>query len=874
MKSKIILHQFILLLFLISGSYSQEKLLPYQNPNLSVEERVKDLVSRMTIDEKIGQMEYNAPEIEHLGIPAYNWWNEALHGVARNGLATVFPQSIGLAATWDTDLMYHVASVISTEGRAKYNDAVSKNERGIYQGITFWSPNVNIFRDPRWGRGMETYGEDPYLTGQIGLQFVEGMQGDNPRYLKTVATAKHYAVHSGPEPERHRFDAEVSEYDLRETYLPQFKTLVQDANVQSVMCAYNSYRGDPCCGSNLLLKNILRNEWGFKGYVVSDCGAIADIYEHHKFVKTSEEASSIAVKSGTDLNCGEAFSSLTKAFKDGLITENEIDTAVTRLFTARFKLGMFDPPDMVPFSKLGLKDVDTKANKRAALEATRESIVLLKNENNLLPLKKRLGTVAVLGPNANDVEVLLGNYNGFPSAPVTPFHGIQQKLFNTKVIYERGCNLVDNMPDVQVIPDSVLFTSGNKNKEKGLTAEYFDNSELTGKPVFTRVDYDINFSWRDESPDPKLNPENFGIRWSGVIIPPRTGKYEIGIKSFSDYRIFINDSLLIGFVNMRHPFQVVKPIELQAGKEYKIRIEFYNSFRFSFIQLLWSVPDKEMEKRAIELAKKADVVIMVMGISARLEGEEMQVNIEGFRGGDRLSMNLPEVQENLIKKVMALNKPVVLVLLNGSALSINWEDKNIPSIIEAWYPGQAAGDAIADVIFGDYNPGGKLPVTFYKSVDQLPPFTDYSMIDRTYRYFKGEPLYPFGYGLSFTTFRYDNLKVAETHKVGDTVKVSVNVKNIGEMAGDEVVQLYLSNLNALVAVPLRCLKGFKRIHLLPGESKTVEFSIPPLAFSIINDKNKREILPGQFEISVGGRQPVQKTDPAESNVLTTKITLI
>ena len=830
MKSKIILHQFILLLFLISGSYSQEKLLPYQNPNLSVEERVKDLVSRMTIDEKIGQMEYNAPEIEHLGIPAYNWWNEALHGVARNGLATVFPQSIGLAATWDTDLMYHVASVISTEGRAKYNDAVSKNERGIYQGITFWSPNVNIFRDPRWGRGMETYGEDPYLTGQIGLQFVEGMQGDNPRYLKTVATAKHYAVHSGPEPERHRFDAEVSEYDLRETYLPQFKTLVQDANVQSVMCAYNSYRGDPCCGSNLLLKNILRNEWGFKGYVVSDCGAIADIYEHHKFVKTSEEASSIAVKSGTDLNCGEAFSSLTKAFKDGLITENEIDTAVTRLFTARFKLGMFDPPDMVPFSKLGLKDVDTKANKRAALEATRESIVLLKNENNLLPLKKRLGTVAVLGPNANDVEVLLGNYNGFPSAPVTPFHGIQQKLFNTKVIYERGCNLVDNMPDVQIIPDSVLFTSGNKNKEKGLTAEYFDNSELTGKPVFTRVDYDINFSWRDESPDPKLNPENFGIRWSGVIIPPRTGKYEIGIKSFSDYRIFINDSLLIGFVNMRHPFQVVKPIELQAGKEYKIKIEFYNSFRFSFIQLLWSVPDKEMEKRAIELAKKADVVIMVMGISARLEGEEMQVNIEGFRGGDRLSMNLPEVQENLIKKVMALNKPVVLVLLNGSALSINWEDKNIPSIIEAWYPGQAAGDAIADVIFGDYNPGGKLPVTFYKSVDQLPPFTDYSMIDRTYRYFKGEPLYPFGYGLSYTTFEFKSLKLIKSSiNKGESTSVLIDVTNTGKIPGDEVVQLYVKAEKDNRAI--KSLKGFKRISLNPNETKIVEFEITPKTLS-------------------------------------------
>ncbi|MFO7446452.1 MAG: glycoside hydrolase family 3 N-terminal domain-containing protein, partial [Ignavibacteriaceae bacterium] len=475
--------------------------MPYKNHELSVDERVNDLVSRMTLEEKISQMVYNSPAIERLEIPEYNWWNEALHGVARNGIATVFPQSIGMAAAWDTDLMYRIADVISDEARAKYNQALSRNKRGIYQGITLWSPNVNIFRDPRWGRGMETYGEDPFLSGEMGIQFIRGLQGNDTKYLKTIATPKHLAVHSGPEPERHTFNAVVSEYDLRETYLEQFRKCVIEGKAYSVMCAYNRIYGDACCGSDPLIKQILRNEWGFDGLMVSDCWAIPDMYNFHKIVETPQEASAIAVKAGTDLECGNAYPSLTEAVKQELISEEEIDIAVKRIFAARFKLGMFDPPGMVPFSKLN--EVDTEENKTVALEASRKSIVLLKNENNALPLKKDIKTVAVLGPNANDVEVLLGNYSGFPSAPVTPYQGIKNKLKNADVIYERGCELAENLPSFEVVSEKFFFTDEGKS-EKGLTGEYFDNSDFNGEPAFVRTDPEIDFAWWDGAPDEKF----------------------------------------------------------------------------------------------------------------------------------------------------------------------------------------------------------------------------------------------------------------------------------------------------------------------------------------------------------------------------------
>ncbi|MGD8781238.1 MAG: glycoside hydrolase family 3 C-terminal domain-containing protein [Ignavibacteria bacterium] len=804
---------------------------PYKNTDLSIEERVNDLVSRMTLEEKISQMGHNSPAIERLDIPEYNWWNEALHGVARNGIATVFPQAIGLAATWDTDLMYRVATIISDEARAKYNQALSRNKRGIYQGIALWSPNVNIFRDPRWGRGMETYGEDPYLTGELGVQFIKGLQGSHPKYLKTIATPKHIAVHSGPEQFRHGFNAFADNYDLRETYLAQFKKCIIEGKAYSVMCAYNRFRGDACCGSNLLLQQILRDEWGFKGMIVSDCWAVPDIYNFHKIVDTPEEASAIAVQAGTDLECGNAYESLVNSVKQGLISEEELDISVKRVFTARFKLGMFDPPSMVPFSEL--REFDTPENKKVALEAARKSIVLLMNvahpdidgENNFLPLKKDIKKIAVLGPNANDVEVLLGNYNGFPSNPVTPFRGIKEKVPNSTVLYERGCELAEGMPSFEVVDVAYLFTSADK-KQKGLVGEYFDNYELKGEPAFKRIDGTIDFAWWDGAPDEKFDPDNYGIRWTGVLVPDKTGRYALGGYGFNGFRIYIDDSLIVKFAGEFDPVKTYKYLDLEGGKVYKIKVEFYKKFRYSFMQLIWNTPDEMLEQRAVEAAKKADVVVMCMGLSPRLEGEKMEVDIKGFKGGDRETLDLPEAQSNFIKKIHSLGKPIVLVLINGSALSVNWENENITAIVEAWYPGQAAGSAIADILFGDYNPSGRLPVTFYKSHNQLPDFNNYDMHGRTYRYFEGEPLYPFGFGLSYTTFSYSNILLEDNViSVGDSTTLTVDVTNTGGKNGEEVVQLYIKADKDHKAI--KTLKGFKRISLKPGETKTVSFEITP-----------------------------------------------
>jgi len=819
MKIKLIIY---IVIYLSTLVYPQDTLL-YKNVDLPIQERVNDLVSRMTLQEKISQMVYNSPAIERLGIPEYNWWNEALHGIARNGIATVFPQAIGLAATWDTDLIYKVATVISDEARAKYNLALKKNKHGIYQGITLWSPNINIFRDPRWGRGMETYGEDPCLTGEMGVQFVKGLQGNNPKYLKTIATPKHFAAHSGPESLRHIFNVSVSDYDLRETYLPHFKKCIVEGKAYSIMCAYNRFRGDACCGSNPLLKQILRDEWGFKGLVVSDCWAVSDIYNFHKIVKTPEEAASIAVSSGTDLECGNDYPNLINAVDEGLISESKIDSAVKRIFTARFKLGMFDPPEMVPYSKLD--KVDTPENKAVALQAARESIVLLKNENNLLPLKKNIHTIAVLGPNANDVEVLLGNYNGFPSSPVTPLQGIKNKLPNTNIIYEQGCELVENLPSFEVVDKSFLYISEKKN-QRGLLGEYFNNRDFAGKPVFSRIDSVIDFAWWDGAPDKNFDPDNFGIRWTGVIVPPKSGKYAIGGYGFSGFRIYLGDSLVVSFDGEFDPVKTYKYLNLIGGKAYKIKLEYYKKLRYSFIQLIWSAPDQNREQKAIEAAKKADVVVMFMGLSPRLEGEEMKVDVMGFKGGDRLTLDLPSNQTDFIKKIYSIGKPVVLVLLNGSAVSINWENKNVPAILEAWYPGESCGTAIADIMFGDYNPSGRLPVTFYKFVDQLPAFTDYNMANRTYRYFKGEPLYPFGFGLSYTYFQYKNLTLEqnEIHS-GDTTSLSVEISNIGKVKGEEVVQLYIKAEKDTNII--KTLKAFKRITLKPGETKDVFLEITP-----------------------------------------------
>ncbi len=815
-------------------------------------------------------------------IPEYNWWNECLHGVARAGLATSFPQAIGLGATWDEDLMFRVSTAISDEARAKHHDFVRKGSRLIYQGLTFWSPNINIFRDPRWGRGQETYGEDPFLTGKLAVQFVKGLQGDDPKYLKTIATLKHYAVHSGPEPGRHSFDAVISERDLRETYLPHFEMGIKEGKAWSVMCAYNRYMGEPCCSSVELLNDILRNEWGFEGYVVSDCGAISDIYEGHRIVETPEEASALAVKSGCDLECSSVYQSLIEAVKKGLITEQEIDISVKRLFTARFKLGMFDPPEMVKYASIPYNVVDSKENKELALEAARKSIVLLKNENGFLPLKKEKGTVAVIGPNSDDWYMLLGNYNGLPSDPVTPLRGIKEKLSGiSDVVYAKGCELAEGIPSYETVPAMALYRGDN---QYGLITEYYNNLDLKGTPSFTGIDSVLDAVWSEGAPREDMDSDNFSVRWTGELMPVHSGFYELGIITTCKANLYLNDSLI---VNTPYHFRdeygdprlrKSDSIALEAGKRYKIKVEAVESYGDARIQLVWSEPEtirqQELKKQALDAARQGNVIIMCMGISPRLEGEEMDVEIEGFHGGDRTSLELPGIQKDLIRDIRALGKPVILILFNGSALAVNREDKNIPAILEAWYPGQAGGNAIADVIFGDYNPAGRLPVTFYRSVDDLPPFEDYNMKGRTYRYFEGEALYQFGYGLSYTTFKYDNLTLEKQCKACESVDLSVDVRNTGKLAGDEVVQIYLKNLEATVPVPKYTLVGFKRIHLQPGENRTVNFSVPSDAFSVINEENRRVIIPGQFEFYAGGRQPISAKGIPVPGVLNAQFSLL
>lgn len=860
------------LVFQITPLLAQNSPPIYKDPKQPLEKRVDDLVSRMTLEEKASQMVNNAPAIERLGIPAYEWWNEALHGVARAGIATVFPQAIGLAATWNEKLIYDVADVVSTEARAKHHEAVRNNDFGRYKGLTFWSPNINIFRDPRWGRGQETWGEDPFLTGKLGMAFVRGLQGNDPKYYKVIATAKHYAVHSGPEPERHTFDAIVSERDLRETYLPAFRDLVTESKVAGVMCAYNRLNGQPACASEKL-RDILLKEWNFKGHVVSDCGAIDDIYIRHKYVSTVEQASALGIKGATDLSCGNEYRSLVNAVKAGLISESEIDVSIKNLMRMRFRLGMFDPNEMVKYAQIPYSENDTPAHHALSLKAARESIVLLKNENNALPLKKDIKTIAVIGPNANDKDVLLGNYNGQPSVSYTALDGIKNKVSpQTKVLYSEG-----------MFPTGVIFqpieeSALSNGAKPGLKAEYFNNNGFKGEPTLVRTDAKIDFNWAAQSPAKEISEDNFSVRWTGKLTATQSGTYTLGWRSNGPVRIFVDGSLYLEETTNKRTRNVLKNFDFTAGRSYDIRIEYQeNANHFASAKLVWAAPAKQAQLRAdaIEKAKQADAVVMVMGLSPSIEGEEMDVNIDGFKGGDRTDIVLPKPQEQLIKDIQALGKPVVLVLMGGSAIAVNWSSENTPAILQTWYPGQFGGTAIADVLFGDYNPAGRLPVTFYKSVDQLPPFDDYKMEGHTYRYFRGEPLYPFGYGLSYSKFAYSDLKVIRSAKAGSQVRVSAVVQNTGAIAGDEVVQLYITDQAASVPVPIRSLAGISRISLRPGEKRTVFFTLTPRQMSLIDDAGRRIIEPGDFEISIGGKQPGSKgnADAKTTGTLIGKFTL-
>lgn len=827
----------------------------FQNPALSIEARLDDLLSKLTLEEKILQMQNRAPAIPRLAIPEYNWWNEALHGVARNGTATVFPQAIGMAATWNPELIRREAEVISTEARAKHHEDVRNNRRGLYQGLTFWSPNINIFRDPRWGRGQETYGEDPVLTSRIASSFVKGLQGNDPKYFKVIATPKHYAVHSGPESTRHSFDATTDKRDLYETYLPAFEAAIKGAGAWSVMGAYNRYLGEPCCASHLLLGEILRKRWGFPGYVVSDCGAIWDIYNGHALVKDASEASALAVKAGCDLTCGNEYASLLQAVKSGLITEKVIDVSVRRLMAARIRLGMFDPPEMVPYSQIPISMNDTREHDSLAADVARESIVLLKNEKKTLPMKKNLRSVAVIGPNADDVSVLLGNYNGLPSHPVTILQGIKNKVGpSTKVLYARGCELADGMiPRLAPIGPKNLQTSEGGRSIPGLTGSYYPNQTMSGDPASVRVDKSVDFDWGIASPAEGIPPDGFSVRWTGKLIADRSGTFMLGVTVDDGFRLFIDGAIFLEEWKNGGERSFGKEIAFKAGEEHDIRLEYYEHGGDAVARLGWGSTEIDPLAEAIAAAKDCEQIIAVLGLSPQLEGEEMSVRLKGFSGGDRTDLELPGPQARLLEALMALGKPTVLVLLNGSALSVRWAQQYVPAIVEAWYPGQQGGNAVADVIFGNYNPAGRLPVTFSNSVKDLPPFEEYAMKGRTYRYFKGTPLYPFGHGLSYTRFDYRKVDVSKrTVSPRDTIHVGITIANTGDSDGDEVLQVYVRYVSQSDRDPLKSLKAFARVHLKQGKEQHVRIPLATMDLKQYDEAiDDYAVKPGSYEILIG-----------------------
>jgi beta-glucosidase len=836
--------------------------LPFRNPSLSIDARVNDLVSRLTLEEKVSQMVHTAAAVPRLGIPAYNWWSEGLHGVAREGYATVFPQAIGLAATFDPDLLHTEAGVIATEFRAKYSEQLKeKGSTDWYHGLTVWTPNINIFRDPRWGRGQETYGEDPFLTAQMGVAYVTGLQGDNSKYLEALSTPKHFAVHSGPESTRHTVDVVVSNHDLEDTYLPAFRATVA-AGAGSVMCAYNAIDGMPACAQPMLLQDHLRNDWHFKGYVVSDCGAASDISLNHHYTQTMPEGMAAAVKAGMDIICAWPAEQIAterdavlKAVQQGLLPEADVDRAVKRLFTARMKLGMFDPPADVPYSKITIAQNDTEPHRQLALKAAQETLVLLKNSDNLLPLGTKYKTIAVIGPNADSVDPLLGNYNGTPSRPVTILDGIRKRFVGSKVLYAEGSSLTG--PPLSPIPEKYLHTD---SKKQGLSAEYFRGTQRQGSPVLKRIDPNVDFAWGHGATS--MLKENFSVRWTGTLTPPTTGDYLVGFASNDSYSFWLDNQLIGQSGNSDTSKTRGKVIHLEAGHPYAVKIECSQEGVSGMVKLVWHEPGDKKDYEGV--VKQADLVVAVLGLAGELEGEEMPIHIDGFAGGDRTNLKVPAAQEELLKDLVASGKPVVLVLMNGSALAVNWAEARVPAILETWYPGEEGGTAVAEALAGDFSPAGKLPLTFYRSIDQLPPFDDYDMKGRTYRYFTGEPLFPFGYGLSYTTFEFSNLSFEKNSLgSGDDLVASVDVKNTGKMASDEVVQLYLTH-PGVAGASIRSLEGFQRVHIVPGATETVKITVPNRNLSIVDPEGVRKIVPGEVQVWVGDGQPVTRNGLAKA----------
>ena len=855
----------LIVVFLNSLSFGQKSKVAdpplYLDPSQPVDTRVNDLLSRMTLEEKASQLVNQSRAIPRLQIPEYDWRSEALHGIAGAGLATVFPEPIGIAATFDTALTHEMAVAIGTEGRAKHNQAVRAGRRDILEGLDFWAPNINIFRDPRWGRGQETYGEDPFLTARMAVAFVSGMQGDDPKYLRVISTPKHFAVHSGPEPSRHTRNVEVSNHDMEDTYLPAFRAAVVEGKAGSIMCAYNSVNGEPACANSFLLEHSLRGAWKFDGYVVGDCDSVDEIFGEHHYTNTIAETAALSLQRGADNECIDSYSKAPdnsdyKKYLDavsaGLLTEAQIDTSVRRLLRARFRLGMFDPPEVVKYAQVSDSEIASPANRELARKVAQESMVLLKN-NGVLPLRPNVKRIAVVGPLAASARVLAGNYSGTPSSTTTVLEGIQKQFASAQVTYAEGINF---LRQESLIPQSAYSTADG---QPGLMAEYFPNKEFKGPPLVVRRDAYINLEPLPHDQYSLTQPPGlteFSVRWTGFVTPAQSAVYRLFTSGHTN-RLWLDGKLVID--DLAPEVTAPEPIvELQKGHKYPLRLE-------SIVQddggseLSWLPLISDPLSLAVQQAAQADVIVAVVGITSELEGEELRVNVPGFSGGDRTSLDLPREEEDLLKALKQATKktgkPLVVVLMNGSALSINWANRNADAILESWYSGEEGGTAIAQTLAGVNNPAGRLPVTFYKGVEQLPSLDDYSMENRTYRYFKGQPLYPFGYGLSYSRFLYSNLKLsaAELHE-GEPLGVEVNVSNTSDRDGDEVVQVYLT-FPKLNGAPDRALVGFTRVHVTKGEMRHVQISLSPRDLSMVNEAGVRLTAPGAYRISVGGGQP-------------------
>jgi len=843
----------------------------YLDVSVPTEARVRDLISRMTLEEKTSQLVSVAPAIARLHVPAYNYWTEGLHGIGMDGVATVFPQAIGYAASWSTALVHSMAETIGTEGRARYHEALRKDVHAQNEGLTVWSPNINIFRDPRWGRGQETYGEDPFLTSQMGYAYITGLQGDDPKYLKMLATAKHFDVHSGPEPARHAIDVHVSRHDMEDTYLPAFRYTVTAANAGSVMCAYNSVDGEPACANRFLLEDTLRKSWGFKGYVVSDCGAITDIYTSHKYVKTAEEAAAVSLRRGTDLDCDFTESEqkgYLDAVKSGALTEAEIDRSLERIFTARFRLGMFDPPAMVKYASIPYSENDSEAHRAQALNVAIESMVLLKNDGTL-PLKKGVKKIAVIGPLGDSVAALLGNYNGLPSRQTTVVEGLRKEFPGATVSYVPGTSFLHNL---FTVPEAAFTTEAGG---PGLTAEYFKTADLSGKPETVRTDARIAFGFLADRLPKWAEADGFAARWTGNIVAPESGEYQFELQGDGGARLWIDGRNVIDDwkeAGSGVPRPVRKfVLRMQKGKPQSIKLEYLRlqpKEKLEFgrrldmrMQLAWKRSGGETIPDAMAAIKDADVVVAAVGITSEVEGEEMSDEglPPGFHGGDRTSLDLPRPEEDLIEAAGAAGKPLVVVLMNGGPLSVNWAAEHANAILEAWYPGEEGGAAVAQTLSGANNPAGRLPVTVYRSVNDLPPFEDYGMSKRTYRYYQGPVLYPFGFGLSYSTFRYSDMRLsAKEVKAGEPLGIDVDVENTSKARGDEVAELYLE-FSGQPGAPRLALRGFQRVGLSPGEKRRLHFELTARDMSWVGPEGKRVLSAGSFDVFWGGGQPGKDT---------------